>query len=528
MKYPIGIQSFETIIEDGYVYIDKTALVYDLVHNGQVYFLCRPRRFGKSLLVSTLKCYFEGRKELFEGLAIDRLEKEWNRYPVLHLSFGGQNYAESTALDEVLEEFVATAEKRYGTDGMAKTLGSRFRAVLRQAHEKTGKKTVVLVDEYDKPLLDVMDLGIPTEKGPDTMSLEDYNRNVLKGFYSVFKEADADLQFVLLTGVTKFSQVSVFSGFNQPDDISMDERYEALCGITEEELYAAFDEPIKAMAARYKVAEDEMKYRLKRKFDGYHFSPNMLDIYNPFSILNAMSKKILSDYWFATGTPTYLVRLLSHCKDNMNELTGRYYPREAFVDYRADVEALLPMIYQSGYLTIKDWNMDMDSYLLDFPNDEVKRGFVTMLATSYLQIRESPTPVILQVVDAMKVGHCDTLATLLTSFFASIPYSQRRKDDEREKERYFQYTFYLVLRMISCFTVFVEKAQSEGRVDCVVETPKYVYIFEFKRDGSAEAALQQIEDRGYAKEYASDGRTIYQIGCNFSSETGTIDGWKVK
>lgn len=528
MKYPIGIQSFETIIEDGYVYIDKTALVYDLVHNGQVYFLCRPRRFGKSLLVSTLKCYFEGRKELFEGLAIDRLEKEWNRYPVLHLSFGGQNYAESTALDEVLEEFVATAEKRYGTDGMAKTLGSRFRAVLRQAHEKTGKKTVVLVDEYDKPLLDVMDLGIPTEKGPDTMSLEDYNRNVLKGFYSVFKEADADLQFVLLTGVTKFSQVSVFSGFNQPDDISMDERYEALCGITEEELYAAFDEPIKAMAARYKVAEDEMKYRLKRKFDGYHFSPNMLDIYNPFSILNAMSKKILSDYWFATGTPTYLVRLLSHCKDNMNELTGRYYPREAFVDYRADVEAPLPMIYQSGYLTIKDWNMDMDSYLLDFPNDEVKRGFVTMLATSYLQIRESPTPVILQVVDAMKVGHCDTLATLLTSFFASIPYSQRRKDDEREKERYFQYTFYLVLRMISCFTVFVEKAQSEGRVDCVVETPKYVYIFEFKRDGSAEAALQQIEDRGYAKEYASDGRTIYLIGCNFSSETGTIDGWKVK
>ena len=528
MKYPIGIQSFETIIEDGYVYIDKTALVYDLVHNGQVYFLCRPRRFGKSLLVSTLKCYFEGRKELFEGLAIDRLEKEWNRYPVLHLSFGGQNYAESTALDEVLEEFVATAEKRYGTDGMAKTLGSRFRAVLRQAHEKTGKKTVVLVDEYDEPLLDVMDLGIPTEKGPDTMSLEDYNRNVLKGFYSVFKEADADLQFVLLTGVTKFSQVSVFSGFNQPDDISMDERYEALCGITEEELYAAFDEPIKAMAERYKVAEDEMKYRLKRKFDGYHFSPNMLDIYNPFSILNAMSKKILSDYWFATGTPTYLVRLLSHCKENMNELTGRYYPREAFVDYRADVEALLPMIYQSGYLTIKDWNMDMDSYLLDFPNDEVKRGFVTMLATSYLQIRESPTPVILQVVDAMKVGHCDTLATLLTSFFASIPYSQRRKDDEREKERYFQYTFYLVLRMISCFTVFVEKAQSGGRVDCVVETPKYVYIFEFKRDGSAEAALQQIEDRGYAKEYASDGRTIYLIGCNFSSETGTIDGWKVK
>lgn len=213
------------------------------------------------------------------------------------------------------------------------------------------------------------------------MSLEEYNRNILKGFYSVFKEADADLQFVLLTGVTKFSQVSVFSGFNQPDDISMDERYEALCGITEEELYSIFKEPIEAMAARYKVSENEMKHKLKRKFDGYHFSPNMLDIYNPFSILNALSKKILADYWFRTGTPTYLIRLLAHFKENMNELTGKYYPASSFVDYRADTEKPLPMIYQSGYLTIKDWNMNTDSYLLDFPNDEVKNGFLTMVAT---------------------------------------------------------------------------------------------------------------------------------------------------
>ncbi len=528
MKYPIGIQSFEQIIEDGYVYLDKTALVYDLVTNGKIYFLCRPRRFGKSLLVSTLKCYFEGKKELFKGLAIDSLEKEWNQYPVFHLSFGGQNYVEPRALDEVLEEFVDAAERLYGKDGVARTLGSRFKAVMRQAHEKTGRKAVVLVDEYDKPLLDVMDLDISIEKGLNKMSLEDYNRNVLKGFYSVFKEADDDLQFVLLTGVTKFSQVSVFSGFNQPDDISMDERYEALCGITEEELYTTFDEQIKAMAVKYKVSEDEMKYKLKRKFDGYHFSPNMLDIYNPFSVLNSLSKKMLSDFWFRTGTPTYLVRLLSHFKENMNELTGKYYPTSSFVDYRADAEEPLPMIYQSGYLTIKDWNMNTDSYLLDFPNDEVRNGFLAMVATSYLQPKVSTNAFVLQVVNAMEQGDCDQLETLLTSFFASIPYNQRRKDDEREKERYFQYTFYLVLRMISCFTVFVEKVQSEGRVDCVVETSKYVYIFEFKRDGSAEAALLQIEDKGYAKEYAADDRTIYQIGCNFSSETGTIDGWKVK
>ena len=528
MKYPIGIQDFERIIEDGYVYLDKTGLVYDLVHNGTIYFLCRPRRFGKSLLVSTLKCYFEGKKELFKGLAIDKLEKDWKQYPVLHLSFGGQNLVEPYALDKVLEEFVAMAERIYGREELAETLGSRFKAVLGKAHQKTGMRAVVLIDEYDKPLLDVMDMDIPVGKTLNKISLEEYNRNLLKGFYSVFKEADADLQFVLLTGVTKFSQVSVFSGFNQPNDISMDEHYEALCGITEEELYSTFDEQIKAMAVRYKTTEEGMKYKLKRKFDGYHFSSNLLDIYNPFSILNSLSKKKLSDFWFRTGTPTYLVRLLSHFKENLNELTGKYYPTSSFVDYRADVEAPLPMIYQSGYLTIKDWNMNMDSYLLDFPNDEVKNGFLTLVATSYLQPKESTDAFVLQVVSAMDVGDCKQLENLMTSFFASIPYSQRRKDDEREKERYFQYTFYLVLRMISCFTVFIEKQQSEGRVDCVVETPNYIYIFEFKRDGSAEEALKQIEDMGYAREYAADGRKIYQIGCNFSSKTGTIDGWKVE
>ena len=528
MKYPIGIQSFEQIIEDGYVYLDKTGLVYDLVNNGKIYFLCRPRRFGKSLLVSTLKCYFEGRRELFQGLAIDKLEKDWKRYAVFHIDFNGVNFTEAGILEKTLMGFVERQESIYGRDKFAEGVGGRFASVLKAAHEKTGLRAVVLIDEYDKPLLDVLDQDLYITIGGQKRKLEDWNREVLKGFYSVFKAADADLQFVLLTGVTKFSQVSVFSGFNQPDDISLDERYEALCGITKEELYTTFDEQIKAMAVRYKVSEDEMKYKLKRKFDGYHFSPNMLDIYNPFSILNSLSKKILADYWFSTGTPTYLVRLLSHCKENLNELTGKFYPTSSFVDYRADVEAPLPMIYQSGYFTIKDWDMDTDSYLLDFPNDEVRHGFLALLAANYLKPNESTDVWVLQVVNTMKAGDCAQLEKLLTSFFASIPYSQRRKDDEREKERYFQYTFYLVLRMISCFTVFVEKEQSEGRVDCIVETPKYVYIFEFKRDGSSKAALQQIEDMGYAREYEADSRTVYQIGCNFSSKTGTIDGWDIK
>ena len=277
MKYPIGIQSFEQIIEDGYVYLDKTDLVYDLVHNGKIYFLCRPRRFGKSLLVSTLKCYFEGRKELFKGLSIDGLEKDWKRYPVFHIDFNGKNFTEGGELEKTLNGFVESQEAIYGKDPYHDTLGDRFCYVLKAAHEKTGLRAVVLIDEYDKPLLDVLDQDLCITIGGQKRKLEDWNRDVLKAFYSVFKAADADLQFVLLTGVTKFSQVSVFSGFNQPDDISMDERYEALCGITEEELYTKFDTQIKEMAARYKVSEDEMKHMLKRKFDGYHFSPNMLD-----------------------------------------------------------------------------------------------------------------------------------------------------------------------------------------------------------------------------------------------------------
>ena len=528
MKYPIGIQDFEKIIEDGFVYLDKTALVYDLVTNGKIYFLCRPRRFGKSLLVSTLKYYFEGKKELFKGLAIDKLEKEWKQYPVFHLDFNGNNFTRPGELELALKYFVEKQEAIYGKDEYSVTLGDRFVSVLKAAHEKTGLRAVVLIDEYDKPILDVLDTQIKTSiKGKERL-LEDWHREILKGFYSVFKAADANLQFVLLTGVTKFSQVSVFSGFNQPNDISMDEHYEALCGITEEELYSTFEEQIKAMAVRYKTTEEGMKYKLKRKFDGYHFSPNMLDIYNPFSILNAFSKNRLDDYWFRTGSPTYLVRLLTHFDENINEMVNRFYPTSSFIDYKADVEAPLPMIYQSGYLTIKDRNMDTDSYLLDFPNDEVRSGFLTLVASSYLKPSKLTDAWVIQVVDVMLKGDCYQLENLMTSFFASIPYTQRRKDSEREKERYFQYTFYLVLRMISCFTVFVEKEQSEGRVDCIVETPKYVYIFEFKRDGSASDALEQIKKMGYAREYAADSRTVYQIGCNFSSKTGTIEGWKIE
>ena len=520
MKYPIGIQSFDRIIEDGYVYVDKTELIYNLTHESSIYFLSRPRRFGKSLLVSTLKNYYLGRRELFRGLAMERLETEWAVYPVFHVDFNGAVFSNAGQLEAMLRDYVEGWERMYGlVPDKELGIGIRFRHVLRAAHEQTGRRAVVLIDEYDKPILDVLDVDA---------SLEDRHRNVLKAFYSVFKAADEHLQFVLLTGVTKFSQVSVFSGFNQPKDISMDGRYEALCGITQDEIDRYFPQPIADMAADYRCTPGEMKQRLKLQYDGYHFSKRLTDVYNPFSLLNALDSRSVDDYWFRSGTPTYLIRLLAHFNENINELTGKYYRPEEFVDYKADVERPLPMIFQSGYLTIKNYDFQFNTFLLDFPNNEVKNGFLTMLATSYLKPQEEMGTWIRSVVVTLQEGDTDRLRTLFTSFLASIPYTMRRKEGEAERERYFQYTFYLIMRLVSVYTVYVEKAQSQGRVDCVVETPQYVYIFEFKLDGTAAEALQQIEDRGYAREYAADARQLFRVGVGFSSETGTVSDWECR
>lgn len=527
MKFPIGIQSFEQLIENDYVYVDKTALVYRLVKDGMIYFLARPRRFGKSLLVSTLKNYFLGRKELFKGLAIDGLEKDWWEYPVFHIDFNGANFTMSGTLERKIEGYVATWEQTYGKNPLLGTIGDRFAYVLQQAHRQHGRRCVVLIDEYDKPILDVLDTGIKTTVDGQEWLLEDWNRETLKGFYSVFKAADADLRFVLLTGVTKFSQVSVFSGFNQPADISMDARYETLCGITQEELERYFAEPIEAIARKFGIAAEEMKERLKVQYDGYHFSEGLTDVYNPFSLLNAFASLSLRNFWFASGTPSYLVRLLNHAQEDLKEMTGRYYDPQEFVDYKATVEKPLPMIYQSGYLTIKGYDMDFGTFLLDFPNKEVKEGFVSLVASDYLKSRTEVGSWTRDVVVALRKGEPETVRKLFTSFLADIPYTMRRKRKERERERYFHYTFYLLFRMISVYTVYTEKEQSGGRVDCIVETPGYVYIFEFKLDGTADEALRQIEERGYARPYETDTRPIYKIGVSFSSKTGTVEEWKV-
>lgn len=527
MKYPIGIQTFDKIIDGGYVYVDKTDLIYQLVQ-GNIYFLGRPRRFGKSLLVSTLEQYFRGNKELFKGLAIDKLETEWKQYPVFHIDFSTGNYLNDGVLEDVLSDNLTEWETQYEVAKTSNDLGLRFQKVLRAAHEKTGLGAVVLIDEYDKPILDVIELDYQVEHLGKMISLEEKHRNIMKSFYTTFKGADADLRFVFLTGVTKFSQISMFSGFNQPADISLSRNYEALCGITKDELEKYFAEPIAEIAQIYHCTEEEMLQKLKMKYDGYHFSEKMVDVFNPFSLLNAFYNMKLGGYWFKSGTPTYLVRLLNHFDENLDELVGKYYGVPQFDDYKADIEKPLPMIYQSGYLTIKDYDQDTESFLLDIPNNEVREGLLTILANAYLQTKEDSASWLITSVHQLKQGKLQEFMDSLTAFLASIPYSVRRRNDEREYERYFDYTFYLLLRMLSCYMLFREKETSKGRADCVYETPNDVYIFEFKLDGSAEGALQQIKEKGYAKEYATDARHIHQIGVNFSSKTGTIEEWKEK
>ena len=524
MKYPIGMQSFERIREGGFVYIDKTAMLYDLVSTGSIYFLSRPRRFGKSLLISTLENYFLGRKELFRGLAIDSLEKEWAEYPVFHLDFNGINFKKSDSLEMTLNKYLEDGEKRYNINPDTSEPGIRFNEILESAHEKTGRRAVVLIDEYDMPLLEVMNTGIPSPviEG-DVKTLEDYNRNILKGFYSVFKLADKHLRFVLLTGVTKFSQVSVFSGFNQPDDISYDGRYDALCGITKDELLTVFKEQIKDLGKANGMNDEETIAELKRKYDGYHFSEDMLDVFNPFSLLNCLQKGRFKDYWFSTGTPTYLMRLLSDNNENVNELVGKYYPAPEFVDYKATRQRPLPMLYQSGYLTIKGYNRRRNTYLLDFPNEEVRGGMTSALAGDYFGSESRTSTWLDDVSDSLEAGDLDKFKLQLTAFLANISYRFQRKQDAMECERHFQYTFYLIMCLLGRYNTYIEKETSQGRIDCILECPEYVYIFEFKLNSTAEVALKQIEEKDYALPYAADARKIFKVGISFSSETGTVN-----
>ena len=516
MRYPIGTQTFSNIIERNMLYVDKTALVYELAQKS-ICFLCRPRRFGKSLLLSTLKSYFKGERELFRGLQMERLEKDWMAYPVFHIDFAQGGYGEKDGLKEELDHLLNGWERQLGIEKSISKPGTRFSDVLAASYRQTGRKAVVLIDEYDRPLLDVL-----------MRPAEEENRETLKEFYGTFKAADEYLRFVLLTGVTKFSQVSVFSGFNQPEDISMNRRFDALCGITEEELHRYFDGEMRSMAEECGISAAEMYACFKKRYDGYHFSEQMTDIYNPFSVMNALSNRRLDDYWFASGTPSYLLRLIDRNKVNVQEMLERTYAKKYFIDYKADEEDPLAMIYQSGYLTIRGYDARRNEFKLDMPNAEVKNGFVDLLARSYFKETDGPDSRIMDFADMLEDGRLDDLKDALTAFFAEIPYDANWQERAWSYESHYHYTLYLIFRLLSCHTVLTEKQNSRGRADIVVETEKYVYIFEFKLNGTSDEALRQIKEKGYAEPYASDGRKLFSIGVNFSSEKKNIAEWKAE
>ncbi len=522
MKYPVGIQTFQDIINGGYVYVDKTDLVYSLVSEGKIYFLSRPRRFGKSLLISTLENYFLGKKDLFKGLAIEKLEKEWKEYPVFRVSFGSGRFIDRGKLEDLLEGTLTKWEREYGVERVYDDYGPRFRDILAAAHKKTGMPCVVLVDEYDKPIIDVLGCGDFWEIDGVRVSKESFNRRILKSFYASLEDADEDLRFVFLTGVTKFAKVSVFSGFNQPMDISLSPKYDTLCGITMQEEEKYFQTSVADLALADGMTVDEMRAKLRRRYDGYNFSKRLRGVYNPFCLLNAFALENVEDYWYSSGTPTYLVNLLDRDNVNIDELVGKYYFSSEFMDFKMDRDAPLPMLYQSGYLTIKGYDARKNMYLLDIPNEEVKNGFIPLLASNYFKSDEVSGNWISEITDDLEAGDLESFRQKLTSFFASVPYNLRTK---QTNERYFHCAFYLMMRMVSTFLIYSEKCKSQGRVDCVIETDKFIYIFEFKLDGTAEEALKQIEEKDYAREYASDSRKIFKIGCSFSSETGTIGEW---
>lgn len=512
MKYPIGIQNFEKLRQDGYLYIDKTGLVYSLVQTSNCYFLSRPRRFGKSLLISILEAYFLGKKELFKGLAIEKLEQEWTVYPVLHLDLNIEKYDSIDNLTDILNVNLKLWEQTYGSDDAETSVSLRFAGIIRRAYKQTGRRVVVLVDEYDKPLL--QSIG--------NKALQEEFRNTLKPFYGVLKSLDGCIRFALLTGVTKFGKVSVFSDLNNLDDISMNNQYATLCGITEKEIHTNIEEGIRSLASAQNLSYEETCVKLKEMYDGYHFTSDSEGIYNPFSLFNALKNKTFGNYWFETATPTYLVELLKRNRYNLKDMTETVSSADVLNSIYGDDEPI-PVIYQSGYLTIKGYNPRFKTYRLGFPNKEVEEGFMNFLIPYYTPIKKEKTAFSIEnFVEEIERGDIDSFFRRLQSFFADTPYEL-----VRDRELHYQNVLFIVFKLIGLY-VKAEYHTSQGRIDLALQTDKYIYVMEFKLEGSAEEALRQIEEKQYALPFASDKRQVFQIGINFSSQTRNIEKWLVK
>ena len=513
-RYPIGIQTFSELVNKHYLYIDKTEYVYRMAHGNSKYlFLSRPRRFGKSLLTSTLHAYFEGRKEIFQGLAIEQLETEWASYPVLHFDMSTAKHADKEALVLELERKLLQYEQIYGRGEGDILPNQRLEGLIQRAYKQTGKGVVVLIDEYDAPLLDVMH----EERVLPVL------RNVMRNFYSPLKGCDPYLRFVFLTGITKFSQLSIFSELNNIENISMDEAYAAICGITQEEMETQMSIDVDLLASGLKLTREETLQQLKDNYDGYHFTWPSPDIYNPFSLLTAFSKKRLDSYWFGSGTPTYLIEMLRKYHVSPQEIGGRETMVEDFDAPTERMTDITPLLYQSGYITIKDCDEITGQYLLDLPNKEVRIGLLKSLLPLYLPHRSiEGKNMVANMYRALRVGNMDMALQHLQQFLATVPYAENTN-----YEGHYQQLLYVIFSLLGMY-VDVEVRTPHGRVDMVLRTADTLYLVELKLDQTAEAAMQQIDLKNYPERFALCGLPVVKVGINFDKEKRTISDWKIE
>lgn len=513
-NYPIGMQTFEKIREENCIYIDKTEYVYRLAHNKSNYvFLSRPRRFGKSLFVSTLHAYFEGRKDLFKGLAIDRLEREWTQYPVLHFDMSLGKHLDKESLERYLANILRENENRLGCPGReGDDVNLRLKDLIQNVCGKTGKKVVVLIDEYDAPLLDVVH---EDEMLPKL-------RNVMRNFYSPLKACDPYLRFVFMTGITKFSQLSIFSELNNLDNITMDSEYAAICGISKEELVTQMAPDIEQLAVRLDITREEALQELKVNYDGYHFAWPSPDIFNPFSLLNAFKKGNLDSYWFGSGTPTYLIEMLRKFNVQPQQIGQRRCAVEDFDAPTEQITDITPLLYQSGYITIKDYSRYSKVYTLDVPNREVRMGLAKSLLVNYVKRPAELRTLVGDMAEMLLTEDMDGALSLMQEVLSTVPYC-----DNTHYEGHYQQMLYLIFTMLGYY-VDVEVHTPRGRVDIVLRTQHRLYVMELKINSSADTAMGQIDLKKYDKRFALCGLPIVKVGINFDTETRTIKDWNIE
>ncbi len=514
--YPIGIQTFERIRKEDKLYIDKTEYIYRMTHtSGTYFFLGRPRRFGKSLLVSTMQSYFEGKKELFEGLAIEKLEKDWTDYPVLHFDLSGGKHMEKEQLERYLADILAEQEEKFGYKSDKIDANLRLKDLIMTAYKQTGKQVVVLIDEYDAPMLDVAH----EEKQLEVL------RNIMRNFFSPLKARESYLRFVFLTGITKFSQLSIFSELNNITNISMDDDYAGICGITKEEMLSQMSEDIEELGRKRKMTKEDVVEKLKENYDGYHFSAFSPDVFNPFSLLNCFSTRKFGAYWFTSGTPTYLINMMRKYGTLPTNIGKMYAKSSAFDAPTENMTAITPLLYQSGYLTIKDYDEPSDLYTLDLPNKEIKVGLFESLLPNYLEgmLAQNGDVTIAQMSVLIRQDDMDGALQLLQTFLGTVPYC-----NVTNYEGHYQQMLFIIFSLLTEYVVDVEVHTPKGRVDIVMLTRTRLYIIELKLNKDAQTAMRQINLKSYAQRFALSGKPVTKVGINFDSTQGNITDWVVE